>query len=151
MASAVKAKGRPPGAKTVERPATTADPPRCPNHSCRSTRQLAGAKRPIKDSTDFSGVRDGEPYNRVIWYATTCADCGQRYRFNVFLYEPDRKPETPPERPKLTEHLEVHAAYFKQAEQQTYFLDGPHELTIGSQLWRYGRLRDGRAVKAKAT
>lgn len=150
MASAVKAKGRPPGAKNIERPVTTAAVPRCPNHGCLSTRQEPGAKRPIKES-NREGVKDGEPYNKIVWYRTICADCGQHYGFNVFLFEPDRKPEPRPERPKLVEHREVHPEFFKQEALARRFADGPHELTDGGQRWQYGRHDRRGLLKAKVT
>lgn len=85
-----KRKGRPAGAKTVERAPCVCLPPACP--TCGSTR-----REPYKSHVSefrFEGTAQGPDgtarrYNRVVWRPTKCLDCGQQLTVREYHFDPD--------------------------------------------------------------
>lgn len=69
MAKSATTKGRPQGSKTADVPIVERVLPACP--LCGSTnRRVVHTKQ-----LEYSGVHNGQDYNRVVWRRCKCLDC----------------------------------------------------------------------------
>jgi hypothetical protein len=83
-----KTRGRPEGAKSIERPLTTFRPAQCP--TCQSSRRAPFRDGPVAEESIAVEI-EGQVYNREVWRNTECLDCGQQYRVIEYRYEPAKK------------------------------------------------------------
>jgi predicted Zn-ribbon and HTH transcriptional regulator len=79
-------RGRPAGARTVDRPAADVLPSSCPKCGSTNREPYSGQPREFK----YAGEHEGRPYTRIVYRSTRCRDCGQARVDREWLYEPEK-------------------------------------------------------------
>lgn len=81
-----KARGRPKGSRTKEKPTVLVHPTRCPSCGSTETRNQAGQPPRVMS---VHGVLSGDiRYTSVVWRNKKCDACGQYFRERSYQFDP---------------------------------------------------------------